>query len=197
MKSQQNILDKAGIETINENPTINGELETRINTRRKLNRSIEFAAGTNNYCGEVFEFPLEVLFSMKRENEHYIQKLLNLKKDISPFKNIIPKKSDCFEVGAILTDSWGWEQTNIDFYCIVKRSGNWVTVLPMSKHTSQEKGFMTNEETPGEIDFTSDPQRKKLSGYNGKESGFSFRNYTGGGWCNLWKGQPETSTHYA
>ncbi len=194
MKS--NIFEVAGIETINEQPTINGELETRKLTRCKINRSLSNLDGANNY--NVFDgFSLEVLQHMKEENEHFIAKLKDLKKDLSPFKNIVPKYSESFEVGAILTDSWGWEQTNIDFYCIVKRSGQWVTVLPMSNKTSKEIGFMTNHELPGEINFSADPQRKKISVFNGKESGFSFRNYSGGGWCKLWDGKEETSTHYA
>lgn len=193
---KQDIFEVAGIETINEQPTINGELETRKLTRCKINRSLDNLNGGNNYS--VFEgFTLETLKHMKQENEHFISKLLTLKINLSPFKNIVPKQLDCFQVGAILTDSWGWEQTNIDFYCIVKRSGQWVTVLPMTKHTSEEKGFMTNDEMPYKIDFSADPQRKKLSTYNGKESGFSFRKYSGGGWCRLWDGQAETSTHYA
>jgi hypothetical protein len=110
---------------------------------------------------------------------------------------IIPQVSTTFTVGAILTDSWGYDQTNIDFYCIIKASGEWVTVLPMTKVTSAEIGFMTNHETPGEILVNETPIRKKLKKFNGEVSGFSFRNYTGGGWCRLWKGQPETSTHYA
>lgn len=197
---QTKIIEAAGIEIVAgeyDTTSIREELETRINTRRKINRSIEYAAGTDNYCGEVFEFPLNILESMKQENDHFIQKLLDLKISLSPFKDVVPKHSDKFEVGAILTDSWGWEQTNIDFYCIVKRSGNWLTVLPMSKITSEEKGFMTNDEMPDKINFCADPQRKKLCIHYGKENGFSFRNYSGGGWCRLWNGEKETSTHYA
>lgn len=112
-------------------------------------------------------------------------------------QKIQPLVSDKFEVGAILEDSWGYDQTNIDFYCIIERKGDWLTVLPMKQHTSEEIGFMTNEETPTEINYNAKPIRKKLKSWDGKESGFSFRNYTGGGWCRLWNGKPVTSTHYA
>jgi hypothetical protein len=67
----------------------------------------------------------------------------------------------------------------------------------MKKKVSQEIGFMTNEETPLEIDYTKVPVRKKIKVHSLKEIGFSFRNYTGGGWCNLWNGKPSVSTHYA
>lgn len=113
------------------------------------------------------------------------------------FKNVKPVFSTSYSVGAILSDSWGWEQTNIDFYCIVKISGEWVTVLPMTKISSEESSYMSKSNMPGEIDFTAKPIRKKLKSFKGVVSGFSFRDYAGGGWCSLWNGKPETSTHYA
>ena len=188
-ETEQAAMIAAGIEIVSEEKTIASELFTRNNTRRRINRSI--------YDEPIYKLPVNELEEMQVENDHYIKKLLDLKRDLSPFKNIIPKHSDTFEPGAILVNSWGWEQTNIDFYCIVKRSGQWVTVLPMTKHTSEELGFMVNDETPGTINFAASPQRKKLSFYNGKESGFSFGNYSGAGFCHLWKGKPERSTHYA
>ena len=112
-------------------------------------------------------------------------------------QNVIPAVSTNYEVGAILYDSWGFEQTNIDFYCIVKVSGEFVTVLPMTKICGEMTFGLTRENTPGEIDFSAKPIRKKLKSFNGEISGFSLRNYTGGGWCNLWNGKPKTSSHYA
>jgi hypothetical protein len=110
---------------------------------------------------------------------------------------ITPKVSDKFEPGAILENSWGWEQTNIDFFCIIDRKGDWVTVLPMVQERGPEIGFMTNKETPISINWNAKPRRKKLHSFDGKESGFSFGNYTGAGWCRLWDGKETYSTHYA
>lgn len=202
-QDQTKIIEQAGIEVIGDDEinhaTINGELEIRINTRRKINRSMEEANGSKNFCGETFGLPLADLKRMQEENDHFIQKLLDLKRELSPYKDVVPKKSDLFEVGAILTDSYGWEQTNIDFYCIVKRAGKWLTILPMTKKsTDMNAQYMTREELPGEIDFAADPQRKKIQlSSDGKESGFSLRDYSMGGWCRLWDGEKETSTHYA
>jgi len=112
-------------------------------------------------------------------------------------QNITPHVSDKFEVGAILENQWGWEQTNIEFYCIIERKGDWLKVIRMKQHTSDEIGFMTNEELPTDIDWNRKPQRKKLHTWGGKESGFSFGNYTGAGFCRLWDGKPAVSTHYA
>lgn len=196
---QRAILD-AGIEIVGGEygvTTISEELQTRLNTRRKINRSLSNILKGDNHT-DVFEMLLEDIQKLQAENDHYIRKLIALKKDLSPFKDVQPKQSDKFEVGAILVDQWGWEQTNVDFYCIVKFSGQYVTVLPMTKITGPENGFMTNEEEPGIIDFTADPQRKKVhNNSEGQPYGFSFRDYAGGGFCRLWDGKKQTSTHYA
>lgn len=111
---------------------------------------------------------------------------------------IIPQVSETYTVGAILYDSWGYEQTNIDYYCIIERKGEWVKVLPMKRNTQSGGALsMTTIEAPSEIDYSKTPIRKKVKTFNGKESGFSFRDYSGGGWCSLWDGKPKTASHYA
>jgi hypothetical protein len=113
--------------------------------------------------------------------------------------NFTPAQKETFTLGSILVDTWGRDQTNIDFFCIVKVTGTFITVQKMSKVTGEEKGFMTFDNMPGEIDQTQKPIRKKLkvNRTTGEAIGFSFRDYTGGGWCRLWNGKPTTSTHYA
>lgn len=198
MKQEIEILLRSKIELLNNFTTINLEIETRLNTMRKINRSISAATGDANYCGEtMFGVSLPDLLSMKAENDSYLQMLYDLKRDHSPYKDIKPKVLTSYDTGAIVYDSWGWEQTNIDYYCIVKRSGQFVTLLPMKKASGPEIGFMTRKETPKEIDFTGDPVRKKVRSHFGKETGFSMRDYAGGGWVSLYEGQPVTSTHYA
>lgn len=108
-------------------------------------------------------------------------------------QKIEPSVMTVYQPGAILEDSWGYEQTNIDFYCIVKRVGNWITVLPMKKEVLSAHGFMTYKSAPTEIDWSEKPKRKRLSG----ETGFSLRPGMSGGWVTLWKGQPSLETHYA
>ena len=107
-----------------------------------------------------------------------------------------PHVAQCYEVGAILENNWGYEQTNIDFYCIIERTANFVTLLPMKQHTSPEVGFMTNYETPTEIDWSAKPFKRKLAKNksDGKEAGCGIASY---GWCRLWDGKPSLSTHYA
>lgn len=113
-------------------------------------------------------------------------------------KTIIPHVATSYEIGAILYDTWGWEQTNIDFYCIIDRKGEWITVQKMKKDVvSEGPGTMCTTETPLILDETDKPCRKKLKKFDGKESGFTFRDYSGGGWCSLWNGKAKYASHYA
>jgi len=113
-------------------------------------------------------------------------------------QSINPHVSVKYEVGAIIFDSWGYEQTNIDYYCIIERKGQWLTLLPMKANSIAEAPkSMTTQETPLEIDYSQKPIRKKLKIFNGEESGFTFRDYAGGGWCRLWDGKTKVASHYA
>lgn len=110
----------------------------------------------------------------------------------------VPEAKTKYQLGAILCDQWGYEQTNISFYVIIKRSGNYLTVLPMKKNpVSSDQSGMSKYVVPGDVDMDSKPILKKLRICNGEEFGFPFRNYTGGGWCRLWNGKPVNETHYA
>jgi len=106
-------------------------------------------------------------------------------------------------VGDIFHDSWGYEQTNIDFYCIIKRSGDWVTIMPMGKKETTAQGYsMTNDVVPTIINWSAKPIRKKIyksreTWRHGQELGFRFGNYSGAGWCSLWDGKPARESHYA
>jgi hypothetical protein len=122
----------------------------------------------------------------------------NMKKEMS---RIVAHVSGVFEPGAILEDSWGWEQTNIDFYVIasMNNSSGYAVIFPMKQIRSNEDGYMSRKNTPGEIDWNAKPIMKKIirSKQTGEFIGFSLRNYSGGGWCSLWDGKESVSTHYA
>lgn len=110
----------------------------------------------------------------------------------SKFKTVKPIVANSMKVGAILYNSWGYEQTNIDYYCVVKRQGDWVTVLPMTKEASAETSFMSNTVKPIEIDHSAIEFRKKINTWGGQE-GASMDN----GSLSLWGGKELTESHYA
>lgn len=51
-------------------------------------------------------------------------------------ENIIPQISETFQPGAIVYDCYGYEQTNIDFYFIVKKINNHEKFICKANSTS-------------------------------------------------------------
>lgn len=51
------------------------------------------------------------------------------------------------KVGDIITNSWGYDQTNVDWYVIVKTSKNYVWLQEISAHV-EETGFMSGPSVP-------------------------------------------------
>lgn len=106
---------------------------------------------------------------------------------------------DPYQMGAIVSHSWGYEQTNIDFFRIVKRVGDWVTIQKMTAvEKSNGPTSMTGTVVPGE-DTDAKPFRRKLRygsatyGTANKIIGFPIKSY---GWASAWDGQPEHVSHY-
>ena len=185
-----------GFEIVGTLNTIADEIYTRKRTSQKINRSIDCYGTSDNYG--VFEnIDLDTLRKMQFENSLWLSKLIELQYQTSPYKNVKPTVLEAFQPGAIVFDSWGYDQTNIDFYCIVKRTTEFLTLLPMTIIRSAEIGFMSYDNMPGKIDFTAMPIKKKIKNFEGKERGFSMRDYVGGGWVTLFNGKAKNSTHYA
>ena len=61
--------------------------------------------------------------------------------------NAINKLEGSMKQGDILVSSWGYEQTNVDFYEVVKVTAKTVTLIPIERKV-QLKGFMRYEATP-------------------------------------------------
>ena len=94
--------------------------------------------------------------------------------------------------GKIITNMWGYEQTNIDFYKIIKRKGDYATLQPLKSKILRDVD-MRGECIPDAPDATLKIIRRKVHCRDGKESGIAIEKY---GWASLWDGQPEHFTSY-
>lgn len=65
-------------------------------------------------------------------------------------------KPHTFKVGDIITNSWGYDQTNVDWYRISKISEHYVWLQPVSGHT-KETGFMCGNSMPHIDTSSNDP----------------------------------------
>lgn len=96
-----------------------------------------------------------------------------------------------FEVGQILYDSWGWEQTNIDFYQVleVKPKSVIISKISGSYAKNQESGYssMSAFVVPNRNSFIGEPIRKPIltSIYNNKPNHYIKSRH---GWISEYNG---------
>jgi hypothetical protein len=98
--------------------------------------------------------------------------------------------------GDVLYSSWGYDQTNIDFYEVkeVKPSGKMVVIQKMADSSTPEKGFMTAEKMPVFGKNEGDPMLKKVGvNWDGKPS-IKIESYA---YAQLWDGKPKSYSWYA
>jgi hypothetical protein len=107
-----------------------------------------------------------------------------------------PATPEPYTVGSILYASWGYEQTNVNFYLIVARKGDWVTLQPMTADKTHT-GNMSGTAVPGEVvelacsfrrRLRIDPATGKCWGCKGPESYMSLYH---------WEGRPQYFSSYA
>ena len=100
-----------------------------------------------------------------------------------------------FKVGDILYDSWGYEQTNIDFYQVIEVKPKSVIIRPIGQEVTEE-GNMSGHTIPIKDCFTGEPVTKKLTGWwNGEKSVATISSKYGS--ISLWDGKPKYCSWYA
>jgi hypothetical protein len=66
------------------------------------------------------------------------------------------------QVGDIFRASWGYDQTNIDFYECTKVIGSTIEICEIAQ-MSKDNGFMTGECVPSQGHYIGKPMRKRVS----------------------------------
>lgn len=66
--------------------------------------------------------------------------------------------------GTILWDSWGWEQTNVEFFKVIERNGSRVLIQELCHKTIPgSEGFMSDRVVPSDV-LTGEPMWKQVRG---------------------------------
>ena len=94
-------------------------------------------------------------------------------------------------VGDILYTSWGYEQTNIDFYEIVARRGKSTLALRKLKCSSEDEGWCRHKVMPLKGQFAGD---QTLTRRISKHGTAKIESYA---WLHPWDGAPKHATSYA
>ncbi len=105
--------------------------------------------------------------------------------------DVIPHVADRIEPGAILCSSWGYDQTNVDFYMATWTTAASAWIVPMSSMIVETAGWASEYVVPGEPVFLSnicecghkDYQHFPMAGGRNKCTADDYRC-----WCaELWR----------
>jgi hypothetical protein len=69
------------------------------------------------------------------------------------------------KVGSIFCYSWGWEQTNIDFYQVTEIKGNKLTIREIGMRSVDEVSSMADHVVPVPNHFVGQPESVRLNSY--------------------------------
>jgi hypothetical protein len=96
-----------------------------------------------------------------------------------------------FKVGDLLSYSWGYEQTNVDFFEVVGLTAKTVTLREVERRVT-ENGFMCGTSVPVPGAYRGEPMRKKVGGT--PDAPRVSMDY---GSARKWDGKPERCSWYA
>lgn len=97
------------------------------------------------------------------------------------------------EVGDIFAASWGYDQTNVDFYEVVgvTASGKSVRIVPIASEVVWGDAYSEQvKAVPGSASPDAKPVTKRLRFYGGSEPLVTLNSYS-----SAWRIDPETTKH--
>lgn len=126
----------------------------RATPKGRMNEKIEFA----------------YRFKTEASREEYIAKFLESQEKYETEREAIKQaKKDAkknmvnpFKVGDIVYDSWGYDQTNIDFYQVVEVGAKSVKIREIAAKYLESAGFMCEYVAPDKDNFTGEAETKIL-----------------------------------
>lgn len=97
-----------------------------------------------------------------------------------------------FVVGDIVYNSWGYEQTNIDWYKIVNRTKCYVDLQPIGSKIVEDTAWMAGKVVPNPEHEYGEVERHKIHVWDGKEQSIHFKHGAG----PKWDGKPKYYSAY-
>jgi hypothetical protein len=95
-----------------------------------------------------------------------------------------------FKVGDLLYTSWGYDQTNIDFYQVVQVKGRATVVIRQVAEKIVRQGDQEEDVVPEPGKFEGEPLLRRVK--PGDRPSVKLESYA---WAYLWDGKPKRQTH--
>jgi hypothetical protein len=108
-----------------------------------------------------------------------------------------PEQVDAVKLGDVFEWSWGYDQTNLDYFQVVEKRGRSVVVRELAQSTvAGSEGFMSDTRLPLPGQFLEGTQAKTLTKLVQFSDGKPYLAMEFG-WCDLWDGSAHYCSWYA
>lgn len=97
------------------------------------------------------------------------------------------------KVGDILSSSWGYDQTNVDFYKVVGLTAKSVKIVKVGQSIVEQTGWASENVVADPDIVLSEPVTRR---FNPARDGYGVR-VSDYAWAYLWDGRPKHQSHYA
>lgn len=98
-----------------------------------------------------------------------------------------------FAPGMILVSTWGYEQTNVDFYLVTRTTERTVWLRPIAQHVERPTGFMAEVVVPVPDQPTGPEVRRRIiAATSGPRAHTAMGHH-----ATAWDGEPVRQSHYA
>lgn len=111
-------------------------------------------------------------------------------------RKILNAKGHDVPIGAIFNWSWGYDQTNNNFYQVIAVTKCMVTVREITSKlvSGMETGPMAGHVIACPDEFIGEPMRKRVQFGSEDKPYLTMETF---GWCSLWNGKPQYESWYA
>lgn len=132
-----------------------------------------------------FNYGFKNFMGRKTFIDRYLKRLDDIKADKEKRKQDRLSYVHTLEVGDILVCSWGYEQTNVDFYQVVRLVGKTIAIIREieSTHLDEAGCGMSGIKMPVKDAFSGEEMVKKIGKGN-------YVRITSFAWASPWNGKP-------
>ncbi len=154
------------------------------------------------YIGEQSKNTWHYRFMSPKQREQKIDEFFNGIAQREEFKHARKSERVSFnhgyKIGDILYSSWGYDQTNIEFYQVIDTTQKTVTFREIAQDT-KATGFMCADCMPVKNSFIGKPYTRTAKPSSNEKGLVKFAEHDGGYMRHLWEwdGKPKGSTSYA
>ena len=136
--------------------------------------------------------------AMTKAIERFFSAIITKRAELTRRRDLKKSFHTSLKPGDIVYTSWGYDQTNIDFYQVVEVVGRATVVIRQLDQTRTETGFMCGhtEPIPGSFRSDSVPMRKIVQVYGEIKRENEYISFAHSS-ARIWDGKPKNCSWYA